>query len=73
MDKQNGKIDLLKNFQEIFDSAHNGIVIVNSEGKILIYNKAAGKTLKIDPDQVKDRFIGEVISKEVWTDMQEIF
>jgi len=72
MDKQNGKIDLLKNFQEIFDSAHNGIVIVNSEGKILIYNKAAGKTLKIDPDQVKDRFIGEVISKEVWTDMQEI-
>jgi len=72
MGDQNDKLNLLRNFQEIFDSAYNGIVVIDSKGKILIYNKAAGKTLKIDPDQATGRFIEEVISKEVWTDMQKI-
>ena len=72
MENQKEKILCLKNFQEVFDSAYNGIVIIDLEGRILIYNKAAGKTLNIDPEQVKGRFIGDVISMEVWEDMAKI-
>lgn len=66
------KLTFLKEFKQIFDAAYNGIVVINSEGKILIYNKAAGKTLKVGPEQVVGQFIGEAISKEVWADMQQI-
>jgi len=66
------KLTFLKDFKEIFDAAHNGIVIINSEGKIIIYNKAATIKLKLNPEQVIGRFIGEAISKEVWADMERI-
>jgi len=72
MDEISEKLVYLKNFGEVFDSAYNGIVIINLEGKILIFNKAAGKTLNIDPERVEGRFIGEAISKEVWEDMAKI-
>jgi len=72
MSQPNGRLDYLNNFQSIFDAAHNGIVVINSEGKIIIYNKAATMKLKLSPDQVIGRFIGEAISKEVWADMQRI-
>jgi len=72
MSQQDGRLDYLKNFQSIFDAAHNGIVVINSEGKIIIYNKAATIKLKLNPDQVIGRFIGEAISKEVWADMKRI-
>lgn len=68
----NDKLIFLENIKPIFDAAHNGIVIIDSEGKILIYNKAAGKSLNINPDQIVGQFIGKAVSKEVWTDMQEI-
>jgi len=66
------KLTFLKDFKEIFDAAHNGIVIINAEGKIIIYNKAATIKLKINPEQVIGRFIGEAISKEVWADMERM-
>jgi PAS domain S-box-containing protein len=72
MNHQTGKLDFLKNFKEVFDSAHNGIVIINSGGEIVIYNKVAGKTLNIDPAKVIGRFIGDAISPEVWKDMNQI-
>jgi PAS domain S-box-containing protein len=72
MNQYDGRLDYLNNFQSIFDAAHNGIVVINSQGKIIIYNKAATIKLKLNPDQVIGRFIGEVISKEVWADMQRI-
>jgi PAS domain S-box-containing protein len=73
MDHQIGKLNFLKNFKEFFDAAHNGIVIINLEGEIIIYNKAAGRTLKVDPERVIGRFIGDAISPEVWEDMNKIF
>lgn len=72
MDNRDEKLEFLKNFQEVLDSAHNGIVIIDTEGIILIYNKAAAKILKIEPERVRGHFIGEVISEEVWMDMQKI-
>jgi PAS domain S-box-containing protein len=72
MSQYNGRLDYLNNFQSIFDAAHNGIVVINSEGKIIIYNKAATIKLKLNPDQVIGHFIEEAISKEVWADMQRI-
>jgi len=72
MNEEKGKLAHLKNLEEVFDSAYNGIVIIDSEGKILIYNKAAKQKLRIDPERVKGHFIGEAISKEVWADMQQI-
>lgn len=72
MNGQNKKLDFFKKIQEIFDSAHNGIVIIDTEGIIIIFNKVAGKILKIDPERVRGHFLGEVISKEVWMDMQKI-
>jgi PAS domain S-box-containing protein len=72
MDEMSGKLPYLKNLEQIFDSAYNGIVLINSVGKILIFNKAAGKTLNIPPERVKGRFIGEAISEEVWEDMAKI-
>lgn len=67
-----GILDYLKDFRSIFDAAHNGIVIIDSEGKIIIYNKSAQIKLKLKPEEVIGRFIGEVISPEVWTDMENI-
>jgi len=72
MDNGKEKLAYLKNLEEIFDSAYNGIVVINSEGKILIYNRAAGQKLKLNPERVKERFIGDAVSKEVWEDMLEI-
>lgn len=72
MGKTSGKLSYLKDFEQIFDSAYNGTVVIDTEGKILIFNRAAGKTLNIPPERVKGRFIGEVISEEVWQDMAKI-
>lgn len=72
MSQQDGRLDYLKNFQSIFDAAHNGIVVINSEGKIVVYNKAATIKLKLNSDQIIGRFIGEAISREVWADMERI-
>jgi PAS domain S-box-containing protein len=72
MSQQDGRLDYLKNFQSIFDAAHNGIVVINSEGKIVVYNKAATIKLKLNSDQIIGRFIGEAISWEVWADMERI-
>jgi len=38
--------------------------VINSEGKIIIYNKAATIKLKLNPDQVIGHFIEEAISKK---------
>ncbi len=65
-------LDISQNINCILDSSYNGIVIIDREGKILVYNKAARIKIKIKTDDVIGRFIGDVISPEVWADMKEI-
>jgi PAS domain S-box-containing protein len=65
-------LSFIQNIPSIFDSAYNGIVIINREGRIIVYNKAAKVKLKLKSDDVIGRFISDVISMEVWNDMQHI-
>jgi len=72
MNLMTDEIDFIQNLSIIFDSAYNGIVIVNKEGNIIVYNKAAKVKLKLESDEVIGSFIGDVISMDVWLDMQHI-
>ncbi|MBW1734387.1 MAG: sigma 54-interacting transcriptional regulator [Deltaproteobacteria bacterium] len=65
---------LLSHLQElryIFDSAHNGVSIIDRTGTVIVYNKAAGMMLDKDPDQMLGRFIGDEFPN-AWEDLQEI-
>ena len=55
----------------IVESAHNGIVLVDRSGKILVFNRAALGMVNIRGQQVLGRNIQDVFP-EVWADMQQI-
>ena len=63
--------DQLPMFREIVDSASNGVVMIDTEGTIRIFNQAARKVLAIR----KHTLIGQhfrSISEEAWRDMRMI-
>ena len=51
------------------DSAHNGIIVVDRDGKILIYNKAARRIFSDGEVDLRGRNIRE-IRPEVWDDFE---
>ncbi len=55
----------------IVESAHNGIVLVDRSGKILVFNRAALGMVNKRGQEVLGRKIQEVFP-EVWADMQQI-
>ena len=55
----------------IVESAHNGIVLVDRSGKILVFNRAALGMVSKRSQNVLGRNIQEVFP-EVWPDMQQI-
>jgi PAS domain S-box-containing protein len=55
----------------LFDAFHNGIVMVNKDGLITIYNQAAGRVLKKNPDDMIGRHASEVLP-HAWGDMRLI-
>jgi PAS domain S-box-containing protein len=55
----------------IVESAHNGIVLVDRSGKILVFNRAALGMVNIRGQEVLGRNIRDVFP-EVWADMQQI-
>lgn len=57
--------------REVLDSAHNGILMVDDTGKVIIYNRAAGRVTGRAPSEVMGRNFGE-FEPEVWEDMQRI-
>jgi PAS domain S-box-containing protein len=65
------------NFEDVCDlaaiveSAHNGIVLVDRSGKILVFNRAALGMVSKRSQNVLGRNIQEVFP-EVWPDMQQI-
>ena len=65
------KIGHLKSCKDIFDSFYNGIIIINESGIIIIYNKAAGRILRTNPDKMLGKFIGE-IAPSTWADIELI-
>jgi len=61
----------LRKFSHVFDAAHNGIVIVDAQGIVVIYNRAAGKLLEVEPHRAVGRHIKEV-APEAWYELKSI-
>lgn len=57
---------------KILDTAHNGAVIVDKDGKIRLFNQVARKTLTPKKPKIIGEHITSVSSEEAWQDMCEI-
>jgi PAS domain S-box-containing protein len=55
----------------VFDSSHNGIMVIDNKGTVILYNKSAGRLLKKDPTLLIGRHISEIFP-EAWTDFKMI-
>lgn len=56
---------------EALDSAHNGILAVDRDGRILIFNRAAARVTGLSAENMIGRHIGE-LEPWTWKDMQKI-
>ncbi len=65
------KLPDLNPLRDILDAAHNGIVIIDTSGIIVVYNKAARSMLNKDRDDLLGEFIGNVYPN-AWDEFQEI-
>jgi len=67
-------MDWIKKINELcflFDASHNGIMVIDETGTIVVYNQSAGKALKRKPEIVIGKHIDEV-SPETWPDFKRI-
>ena len=63
--------DITLSWSEILDASHNGIVIIDRYGAILVYNKAARRLLEDDDHSLVGRQFSE-IRPETWPDLKNI-
>ena len=63
--------DIPVSWSDILDASHNGIVIINRDGVILLYNKAARIMLGNEAKSPVGRHFGE-IRPETWGDLKSI-
>ena len=61
----------LKELSHILDSTHNGVSIIDENGIVIIYNRAAGMMLDKNPEEMLGRFIGDVFPT-AWEDLEKI-
>ena len=67
-------MDLTKKISElrcIFDASHNGIMVIDQTGTIILYNQSAGRVLKRNPGLLIGRHIDKV-SPETCPDFKQI-
>jgi PAS domain S-box-containing protein len=57
--------------RDVWDSAHNGILIVDRDGRVLVWNRSAARVTGLVSEEVVGRLLGDV-EPETWEDMQEI-
>ena len=57
--------------RQLLESAHNGVVVVDRGGRIVVYNQAARHIAGWQPHQVLGRSMSQV-NPEAWQDMQQI-
>ncbi len=57
--------------RQLLESAHNGVVVVDRRGRIVVYNQAARHIAGWQPHQVLGQPMSRV-NAEAWRDMQEI-
>ncbi|MFP4085523.1 MAG: sigma 54-interacting transcriptional regulator [Desulfobacteraceae bacterium] len=65
------KLPDLNPLRDILDAAHNGIVIIDTFGIIMVYNKAARSMLNKDRDDLLGEFIGHVYPN-AWDELRQI-
>ena len=58
-------------WRAVFDAAHNGIMIVNRQGRIVVYNRAARRMLGGVGQRIVGRHFKEV-RPEAWADIKKI-
>ena len=56
---------------EVLDSAHNGIMIVDLSGRVVVFNRAAAKVTGLVAEEVLARPWGDV-EPETWEEMKEV-
>ena len=62
----------IEDLNHIFDAAYNGIVIIDSSGVILVFNKAAGRMLSMDPTTVVGRSMGDVLCETLGGGLENV-
>jgi PAS domain S-box-containing protein len=63
--------DIPASWSDILDASHNGIVIINRDGVILLYNKAARKMLGNEEESPVGQHFSQV-RPETWGDLRRI-
>ncbi|RJX29491.1 MAG: PAS domain S-box protein [Desulfarculus sp.] len=63
--------DSIAPLRQLLESAHNGVVMVDRQGEIMVYNQAARTIAGLQPHEILGKRMGD-ISAEAWHDMQEI-
>ncbi|MEW5912568.1 MAG: sigma 54-interacting transcriptional regulator [Thermodesulfobacteriota bacterium] len=63
--------DSIAPLRQLLESAHNGVVVVDRQGQIVVYNQAARHIAGWQPEQVLGHNMAE-IGPEAWRDMQII-
>ena len=63
--------DIPASWSDILDASHNGIVIINRDGVILLYNKAARKMLGNEEESPVGQHFSQV-RPETWGDLRSI-
>ncbi len=57
-------------YQVAIEAAHDGIIAINAEGIIVIFNKAAKGILGIDENSILDRHVNDIIP-ELWPNLRD--
>jgi PAS domain S-box-containing protein len=63
--------DSIAPLRQILEAAHNGVVIVDHQGRIMIYNRAARNIAGWRPEEVLGKHF-EQVSPPAWADMRKI-
>ncbi len=71
MEGEKDLAELLGSANSLLDAAHNGIVVIDRQGKILVYNEAAKRIFGDPPVSFAGLFFSEV-RPETWPDLKEM-
>ncbi len=64
-------LEYIAPLRQLLESAHNGVVVVDRSGLIVVYNQAARAITGFQPEQVLGNHISH-INAQSWQDMQDI-
>ncbi len=63
--------DSPNDFREMLDAVHNGVVIIDKKGVVVVFNRTAGSMLARDPKSLLGQHI-KMVSPDAWEDLKRI-